>query len=117
MNHLFICNAESADNANISIFRVIRACNSTGISRKAGHKLFNRYKDDGLRGLEDRPRSPYRHPNQLPFQVETAILRIIREHTSRGAPKIRDKLAKAYPMIRLLDATCRRFCVIPIVVD
>jgi transposase InsO family protein len=80
-------------------------CREFGISRKTGYKLFNRYKDDGLRGLEDRPRSPYRHPNRLPFQVETAILRIKREHTSWGAPKIRDKLAKVYPMIRLPAAS------------
>jgi len=80
-------------------------CREFGISRKTGYKLFNRYKDDGLRGLEDRPKSPYRHPNRLPFQVETAILRIKREHTSWGAPKIRDKLAKVYPMIRLPAAS------------
>jgi hypothetical protein len=36
--------------------------------------------------LEDRPRSPYRHPNQLPFQVETIILRIKRKHATWDAP-------------------------------
>ena len=76
-------------------------CREFGISRKTGYKIFNRYKDEGLSGLEDRARSPYRHPNKLPFQVETVILRIKREHTSWGAPKIREKLAKAYPMISL----------------
>ena len=75
-------------------------CREFGISRKTGYKIFNRYKDFGLRGLEDRARSPYRHPNKLPFQVETAILRIKREHTSWGAPKIREKLIKHYPMIK-----------------
>jgi transposase InsO family protein len=80
-------------------------CREFGISRKTGYKIFNRYKDEGLRGLEDRARSPYRHPNKLPFQVETAILRIKREHTSWGAPKIREKLAKVYPMIRLPAAS------------
>ena len=44
-------------------------CREFGISRKTGYKIFNRYKDEGLRGLEDRARSPYRHPNRLPFQV------------------------------------------------
>jgi putative transposase len=75
-------------------------CREFGISRKTGYKIFNRYKEYGLRGLEDRARSPYRHPNKLPFQVETAILRIKRDHPTWGAPKIREKLIKAYPMIR-----------------
>ncbi len=75
-------------------------CREFGISRKTGYKLFNRYQDEGLRGLEDRPRSPYRHPNRLPFQVEKAILRIKQQHRTWGAPKIREKLIKEYPMIR-----------------
>ena len=75
-------------------------CREFGISRKTGYKIFNRYKDEGLRGLEDRARSPYRHPNKLPFQVESAILRIKREHMSWGAPKIREKLIKLYPGIK-----------------
>ena len=75
-------------------------CRDFGISRKTGYKLFNRYKDHGLRGLEDRARSPYRHPNKLPFQLEKAIVRIKQQHPSWGAAKIRDKLIKAYPVIR-----------------
>ena len=75
-------------------------CREFGISRKTGYKIFNRYKDFGIRGLEDRARSPYRHPNKLPFQLETTILRIKREHRSWGAPKIRDKLTKQYPSIK-----------------
>ena len=74
-------------------------CREFGVSRKTGYKIFNRYKDFGLGGLEDRPRTPYRHPNKLPFQIETAILRIKREHASWGAPKIREKLIKDYPMV------------------
>jgi putative transposase len=75
-------------------------CREFGISRKTGYKIFNRYKDEGLRGLEDRHRSPYRHPNKLPFQVEKAILAIKRDYPSWGAPKIRDKLIKAFPAIK-----------------
>ena len=54
-------------------------CREFGISRKIGYKLFHRYKDQGLSGFEDRPRSPYRHPNKTPFQVEREILRLKRE--------------------------------------
>jgi putative transposase len=75
-------------------------CREFGISRKTGYKIFNRYKEVGLRGLEDRSRRPYRHPNKLPFQVEKAILRIKKDYPSWGAPKIRDKLIKNFPMIK-----------------
>jgi len=76
------------------------ACREFGISRKTGYKIFERYKEYGVRGLEDRSKTAYRHPNQLPFQIEKAILRIKREHRSWGAPKIRDKLLKEFPIIK-----------------
>tara|TARA_R110000823_G_C15871363_1_gene494193 strand:- start:29 stop:1195 length:1167 start_codon:yes stop_codon:yes gene_type:complete len=75
------------------------ACRDFGISRKTGYKIFARYKEFGVRGLEDRSKSSYRHPNKLPFQIEKAILRIKQEHKSWGAPKIRDKLIKEFPVI------------------
>lgn len=74
-------------------------CREFGISRKTGYKVFARYKEFGVRGLEDRSKSAYRHPNKLPFQIEKAILRIKQEHKSWGAPKIRDKLVKDFPII------------------
>ena len=75
-------------------------CREFGISRVTGYKIFNRYKDCGLDGLNDRSRRPYRQSNKLPFQVERTILGIKRKHPSWGAPKIRDKLVRAYPMIK-----------------
>ena len=75
-------------------------CRELGISRKTGYKIFSRYKDTGLDGLHDRSRRPQRHANQLPFQVERQILAIKREHPSWGAPKIREKLIRAYPQIK-----------------
>ena len=74
-------------------------CREFGISRPTGYKILNRYRYCGLQGLEDRSRRPYRHANQLPFQVERAILQIKREYDDWGALKIREKLIKWYPMI------------------
>ena len=54
-------------------------CREFGISRKTGYKIFNRYKDCGLEGLTDRSRRPYRHANQLPFQIEKLIIQIKKE--------------------------------------
>jgi len=75
-------------------------CREFGISRPTGYKIFNRYKDLGLEGLEDRSRRPYRHANKLPFQVERTILQIKREYPTWGAPKIREKLIREFPMIQ-----------------
>jgi putative transposase len=75
-------------------------CREFGISRVTGYKIFNRYKECGLDALYDRSRAPYRQANRLPFQVERTIFGIKKEHASWGAPKIRDKLLREYPMIK-----------------
>lgn len=80
--------------------KMAAVCREFGISRKTGYKIFNRYKDFGIQGLEDKARRPYRHANKLPFQIEKAIVRIKQEHPTWGAPKIRDKLIKLYPVFK-----------------
>ncbi len=75
-------------------------CREFGISRPTGYKIFNRYKHLGLQGLENQSRRPYRHANKLPYQVERTLLHIKREHPSWGAPKIREKLIREFPMIK-----------------
>jgi len=77
-----------------------QVCREFGISRPTGYKIFNRYKESGLHGLQEHSRRPSRYANKLPFQVERTILNIKREYSDWGAPKIRDKLIKQYPMIR-----------------
>ncbi len=57
-------------------------CREFVISRKTGYKIWDRYKDVGLEDLQERSRRPYRHANQLPFQVERAILQIKQEYPS-----------------------------------
>jgi transposase InsO family protein len=76
-----------------------RVCREFGISRPTGYKIYNRYKDIGYQGLLDRSRRPYRHANQIPFQLESAIVRLRTEHPSWGAAKIREKLLRAFPMV------------------
>ena len=55
-------------------------CREFGISRVTGYKLFECYKTCGLDGLND--------------------IGLKQEHPSWGAPKIRDKLIRAFPMIK-----------------
>jgi len=74
-------------------------CREFGISRPTGYKIYNRYKDLGLQGLEDRSRRPSRLANKLPYQIERTILQIKREYPNWGAPKIREKLIREFPII------------------
>ncbi len=79
--------------------KMTHICKEFGISRKTGYKIFNRYKDCGIEGLQDRKRKPYRQANQLPFQIERSILQIKKEWPSWGTPKIREKLIRQYDLL------------------
>jgi putative transposase len=75
-------------------------CREFGIARKTGYKVFHRFKDCGIGGLTDRSRRPYRHANQLPFQIEKLIVKLKQEYPHWGAPKIREKLRRRYPELQ-----------------
>jgi transposase InsO family protein len=72
-------------------------CREFGISRKTGYKIFERYEECGLEGLSDRTRRPSRYANQLPDQVEAAIVAGRRANPNRGAPKIRARRLRRLP--------------------
>jgi transposase InsO family protein len=72
-------------------------CREFGISRKTGYKIYDRYKECGLEALTDRTRRPFRYGNQLPFQVETAIVSLKREKPHWGARKLRELLVRKFP--------------------
>src|SRR5579872_678759 len=72
-------------------------CREFGISRKTGYKIFERYQECGLEGLSDRTRRPFRYANQLPEQIEAAIVAARREKPNWGARKIRERLVRRLP--------------------
>lgn len=72
-------------------------CREFGISRKTGYKIYERFEQCGLDGLTDRTRRPFRYANQLPEQVEAAIVAAKREKPHWGARKIRDRLLRKLP--------------------
>ena len=69
-------------------------CREFGISRKTGYKIFDRYKEHGLEALTDRSRRPVRYANQLPHQVEAAIIRLKKDKPHWGARKIKELLVR-----------------------
>src|SRR5579862_7580912 len=72
-------------------------CREFQISRKTGYKIFERYEECGLEGLTDRARRPHRYANQLPEQLEAAIVAAKREKPNWGARKIRERLLRRLP--------------------
>ena len=72
-------------------------CREFGISRKTGYKIFERYEECGLEGLSDRTRRTFRYANQLPEQIEAAIVAAKREKPNWGARKIRERLLRRLP--------------------
>jgi len=62
--------------------RMAGLCREFDISRQTGYKIYARYKDCGLHGLTDRSRRPYRQANRLPFQIESLIVQLRKEHPS-----------------------------------
>src|SRR5918996_1584727 len=72
-------------------------CREFSISRKTGYKIFERYEECGLEGMSDRTRRPFRYANQLPEQIEAAIVAAKREKPNWGARKIRERLLRRLP--------------------
>jgi putative transposase len=75
-------------------------CREFGIARKTGYKIVERYQESGVMGLTDRSRRPVRYGNQLPMQVEKALLQIKADKPHWGAPKIRERFIRKYPDIK-----------------
>ena len=86
-------------------------CREFGVSRVTGHKIWNRYKQDGAKGLYNHSRAPHKHPNQLPFEIEQLIVRLKKEKPKWGAPKIRELICRRYPTVKL-PATSTVHCVL-----
>lgn len=81
--------------------RMTDLCREYGISRKTGHKIWNRWRDHGPEGLLDQSRAAHRLRHRLPTAVEEAILALKREYPTWGAKKLRAKLSTRYPGLRV----------------
>lgn len=75
-------------------------CSEFNISRKTGHKIWNRYKLEGVSGLDDRRRIPYKRARLTPLLIERAILSLKKEKPHWGAGKIRTIFQRKYTDIK-----------------
>lgn len=77
----------SAEDVNIS-----ELCRRFDISRKTGYKWFERFRAEGDPGMVDRSRRPKSIPVITPEEMERAIVRVRKRHSSWGGRKICKRL-------------------------
>jgi transposase-like protein len=69
--------------------RMVDLCRDYGISRKTGHKIWKRYQENGLAGLEDQRRSPKRIPHRTSPEVRAMFVKAKKAHPTWGPKKLR----------------------------
>ena len=77
----------SVDGANVS-----QLCERFGIARKTGYKWLNRYRQSGMEGLSDKPRTPHSFRTPTHNDVEKIVLEIRDQHPAWGGRKIRARM-------------------------
>lgn len=68
-------------------------CRRFGVSPTTGYKWLQRYREDGLEGLQDRSRRPKGSPDRMPSAVEAAVVGL-RDLRGWGGRKIRQVLLR-----------------------
>jgi len=69
-------------------------CRHYGISRRVGYKWLARYKQEGIEGVQDRPRAPKQHPNQTAAAIEERILALRAQHGRWGPTTLKAVLER-----------------------
>ena len=58
------------------------------VTTKTAHKWVRRFREHGPEGLKDRPRAAHSHPNAVPEDVVSAVLRAKLAHPTWGPLKL-----------------------------
>ena len=66
-------------------------CRRYGISRRVGYKWLERYRQEGIEGLQDQSRAPRRHPNQTPAALEERIVALRARHGRLGTDDVESR--------------------------
>lgn len=69
-------------------------CLEFGVSRKTGHKVWNRYRGKGVAGLEDESRAPRRIANRTSPEIVQRLVALRKKHPTWGGQKLRDWLCE-----------------------
>lgn len=73
-------------------------CERYGISRKTGYKWVERYRAEGMAGLEERSRKPHTAAGEIPYAIRKAIIELRRQgRDPLGPKKIQALLGQRFP--------------------
>lgn len=75
-------------------------CREFGISRKTGHKIWNRFRARGFEGLGDRSRQPLFSPQRTPRDIVARVLELRRRYPTWGPKKLRERFQQVNPGVR-----------------
>jgi transposase InsO family protein len=70
--------------------RMTDLCLEYEISRKTGHKIWNRYRVEGVSGLYDASRAPRRIPHRTPTELVELIVAARKKHPTWGPKKLKE---------------------------
>lgn len=71
-------------------------CEAYGISRKTGDKWINRYKENGVDGLNDESRRPHNSPYKTPLRIKKEII-ALRKRYGWGPKKLLSIMQSKHP--------------------
>ena len=83
------------------LYTMSEACRRSGVSRKTGYKIWDRWQSDGVEGLRDRSRRPHTSPARTPRFVEELIIDLRRKHRDWGPKKLTKAMSNRYPELEL----------------
>ena len=75
--------------------RISDLCREFDISRKTGHKIWNRYKEVGAEGLFDVSRAPRRIPHKTPNEIVDLVVQERGKHPTWGPRKLKVMLERS----------------------
>lgn len=81
------------------LFSMTELCDRFGISRKTGYKWLDRYREEGVEGLQDRSRAPKHCPHRTPEAVQELVIAARRSHPRWGPQKLLDYLGPRHPEV------------------
>jgi transposase len=82
------------------LYSMAELCELYGISRAAGYKWRCRFEEEGIDGLCERSRAPWRSPQRTPTWIEAGLLEARHSHPSWGPKKLLRLLARRHGRAR-----------------
>ena len=86
--------------AKSDVFQMSELCQRYGVSRKTGYKWLQRYRQEGLAGLQDRSRAPRHCPHRTPQAIADILIEARHQRPHWGAGMLMDRLKRRQPEVK-----------------